>query len=183
MKRAAPKIECSLTALARLEGDEHTRTHAVSFTSLEEGRAWLDRMANGEGWCLTRPNELTISHAGGIRIRSAELDRILEAKPGAISDQYERWINQFRLGPWETPPASHEEPEVKRARVAKEAAPERAKRPEGFITVAEIAKQLKVKPFDIRQALRNSGAVKPEFGWAFDPKEVAAIKKLIAQKS
>jgi len=179
MKKRIPRVECSLTALAQLEGDEHPRTHSVSFNSLAEGRAWLDRMVAGNDWCQDRPDQLIVSDAGGIRIRSAELNDILHTEPSSINDQYQRWINQFKRGPWEKLPEPKEEPKVPREKLEKAKRPER---PKGYITVADIAKELGVKPFDIRQALRSSGAVKPEYGWAFDPKEVKTIKKLMGGK-
>lgn len=169
----------SLAATHQLPIDSFPRVQAVCFDSEAEGKFWLDDLINGEDY-KREGRKLILS--SGIVIDSSNLDTVLASKARAgIDDRYLRQNRQFRKGPWHEQPKEVAVPTAERkSSLPKEP---RAAKPEGFLTAAEVAAQLGVTPFDVRQALRNTGAKKPEFGWAFDPKEVKAIKKLIANKS
>lgn len=171
-------MRVSLSATHRLPIDPFPRVQAVCLQSEAQGLTWLEDLINGEEF---KREHRKLILASGIVIESPQLDDVLTCSERAIiEDRYRRQNLQFRRGPWHEQPKP--EPGIKTQQQSATPKPEKPKQPEGFITVAEIAAQLKVKPFDIRQALRNSGAVKPDFGWAFHPKEVAAIKKLVGGK-
>lgn len=76
-------------------------------------------------------------------------------------------------------------PIAKAKRAAKTPKPEKPKRavkPDGYITIGELCEKWKIKPLHARTALRASDLVKPEFGWAFAPKDVPKIAKLCGVK-
>lgn len=61
--------------------------------------------------------------------------------------------------------------------------PKKPTKPDGWITIGEWCEKWKLKPMEARAALRGSGMTKPDFGWAFDPKEEKKIKKICGVKT
>lgn len=173
------KYEVSLAATHQLPIDPYPRIQAVCFANKAQGLTWLEDLIAGEEFQRLHRKLIL---ASGIVIDSPYLDEVLASKQREpIDDRYHRQNLQFRKGPWhERAKDSVEAKPIKEPKPVKEP---RAIKPDGYITVAEIAAELGCKPFDVRQALRNSGAKKPDFGWAFSPDEVKAVKKLVANKS
>ncbi len=122
----------------------------------------------------------TMTWGDGFTLKCAHLDAILSAPDnGVMPDFYHRYILQFKYGIWDTPPkvkaqaehtANDKAPSLMRER--------RAARPAGYVTITELASTWGIPALHARASLRASNRVRPEFGWAFDPKEVDAIKKL-----
>lgn len=173
-------------ASAHRAPDVYRRSYVPVFTETHTARAWLDTMLHGRDY--TRDGDtITFEPAPGmpITIRCEQLDEVLRAsKPNApIGGDHGKWILRFKFGTWdevhtrdepvddgETSPTQRA-PKVERA--------PRAQRPDGFVTITELCATWNVLPMIARAALRASGRVKPAFGWAFAPNEVAAIKKLV----
>jgi hypothetical protein len=64
----------------------------------------------------------------------------------------------------------------------KQKAPKKAGKPDGYITITELCTKWGIKPLHARGCLRASDLEKPEFGWAFSPKDVPKIKKICGVK-
>lgn len=71
---------------------------------------------------------------------------------------------------------------VKPVKPKKEPKPKRATVPPGYLTIGELCDKWKIKPLHARTCLRASDLEKPEYGWAFSPKDVPSIKKLCGVK-
>jgi len=110
-----------------------------------------------------------------------ELD--LETKGRAVRFKFGSWEEKHDK-PVEEVEETNDEGEtvVVKKKVTKAAKPKRSKRPDGFITITELCKKWGIKPLHARQSLRVSDVEKPEFGWAFDPKDEAKLKKICGVK-
>lgn len=153
--------------------DQYPRDHVVVFPEAPQAKVWLQRMEQ--------------NLPPGFTLRSQQMDAI-RAAPDTdwqIPDEYARWILRFKYGTWDEMPPKHE-PEVEDA-ISERRAPKperstRAKCPDGYVTITALCSGSGVAPSDARAILRGSGRIKPDYGWAFDPKEVPAIKQLVGIK-
>jgi tRNA U34 5-methylaminomethyl-2-thiouridine-forming methyltransferase MnmC len=150
--------------------DQYPRDHIVVFPEAPQAKAWLQRMEQ--------------NLPPGFTLRSEQMDAI-RAAPDTdwqLDDQHDLWIRRFKYGTWDEVHVK-DEPEVADAKEAQRSPrPERsarAQRPDGYVTITELCATSAVPACDARAALRASGRDKPAYGWAFDPKEVPAIKKLV----
>ena len=150
--------------------DQFPRDHVVVFPEAPQAKVWLQRMEQ--------------NLPPGFTLRSEQMDAI-RAAPDTdwqVPDEYDLWIRRFKYGTWDEVHAK-DEPEVADAKEAKRSPrPERsarAQRPDGFVTITELCASSAIPASDARAVLRAHGKEKPPYGWAFDPKEVPAIKKLV----
>ena len=164
-------------------GDEFPRIHVVTLKNAEVARSWLQCFAGNDLY----PVGNLLEH-GNFTVKCSRMAEIMDHGPTdhELDKQYQRWILQFKYGSWETVrvktpeltntadgPSSPAPKPPKPERVAK------ASVPPGYVKISELATTWGVSGMIARQALRVSGRTKPEYGWAFDPKEVPAIKKLV----
>lgn len=162
------------------EPDLHSRHYVPIFTDLPYAKAWLDFFMDGEE--TVRLGNV-ISLGCGVHLRSDQLDQILSCRQTVdeLMDLDTRRILRFKYGTWDE---CHDKPEPdstgeRSPRIERERRPER---PTGYITITELCNASGVLPMHARAALRASGRTKPEYGWAFGPKEVTEIKKLCGMK-
>lgn len=153
------------------EPDVHPRDHIVKFEEASHARAWLERMERN------LPPGYTVRSEQMAAIRAAALTDF------QLDDQHIAWINRFKNGTWDEVPPRHDEPiPGVMPSAPRSQRPARAQRPDGHVTITELCAGSGVAPSDARAILRASGRAKPEYGWAFAPNEVAAIKKLCGIK-
>jgi len=169
------EIEMSYVIYARgyREPDVYPRDHVVIFPEAAQAKVWLDRMKN--------------KLPEGFTIKSQQMDAIRKAAETdwQLDDQHAQWILRFKYGTWDEV-HTKDEPEVANAKAIQQTPrPQpraRAQRPDGYVTITELCTASNVLPSDARAILRGSGREKPAYGWAFDPGEVPAIKKLVGIK-
>jgi hypothetical protein len=169
-----------LYARGHREPDLHTRIYVPIYTDPSVARAWLDFFIDGEQ--VKREGD-TLHLDSGIRLKSEQLDKIMDCTAGELSTVDERRILRFKHGTWEE---RHEQPTINGATASK-TKPEvvrerRPVRPDGYVTITELCTASGMLPMIARAALRASGRDKPDYGWAFDPKEVPAIKAICGMK-
>ena len=152
------------------EPDVYPRDHVVVFPEAPQAKIWLQRMEQ--------------NLPPGFTLRSDQMDAIRAAAQTdwQLDEEHARWILRFKYGTWDEVHPKNE-PEVDDA-ISEQRAPRRersarAQRPDGYVTITELCASSGVAASDARAALRASGRDKPDYGWAFDPKEVPAIKKLV----
>jgi hypothetical protein len=154
--------------------DQYPRDHVVVFPTAERAKVWLMKMEH--------------NLPEGFTIRSQQMDQIRAAAETdwQLDDEHANWILRFKYGTWDEVHVK-DEPEVAEAKAASPGGVSKAKRaakaqrPDGYVTITELCAASGVAASDARQILRATFD-KPEFGWAFDPKQVPAIKKLVGIK-
>lgn len=170
----------SITAVKMFDGEQHARVYVESFYSAYAAKHWLDAIVGNLGG-VVRGNELLLED--GIKLRSYELDQIrnyhftVEEAKWRLPDDCIRTIARFRRGTWNEPaePVVTEVVTV----IDKKQRKKRDAVPEGFVTVVELCRGTSVQPMIARGLLRASNYVKPSYGWAFGPKDLPAVRKLI----
>lgn len=160
--------------------DIHPRCHVVIFPAAYQALIWLERMLGNTPH--SRESD-TILMESGVKLRSDQLDQILQAtkEPWELPDHYAQWILRFKYGTWDEVPSVEVEV-VAGEIVEKTKKPPREKkpqRPEGYVTVTELVAGKNIKPMNARAALRASGLTKPEYGWAWPKSELPGIRKII----
>ncbi len=162
--------------------DVHSRVYIPIFYDPAHAKTWLEFFLEGEETVRDGDKILLSS---GIELKSEQLDRILNCRAAAVELPAidERRILRFKLGSWDE---QHDKPvRVKDDGVESAPRVERERRPErptGYVTITELCAASGMLPMHARAALRASDRVKPPYGWAFDPKEVPAIKALCGMK-
>lgn len=153
--------------------DPHSRMYVPVLPDASTARAWYDFFTRDE--VVTRSgNRVVFDSDDQLWLKSDQLDQILAAEPGSLSMDDMRRITRFKYGTWdgvkvETPTIEREPRPVRDARPAC---------PPGFITITELCAGSAVLPTHARAILRGAGMVKPLYGWAFDPADIAKIKSL-----
>jgi mRNA-degrading endonuclease YafQ of YafQ-DinJ toxin-antitoxin module len=165
--------------------DVYSRSYVPVFYTAHEARSWLDRFIAGKPY-ERDGNTIRMTAEFDIAIRSEQLDEILAAPLAnePLRADYAQHILRFKYGTWDE---VHAKPDLLEDSddgmvVNKMPKPDRAARvdkPDAFVTITELCATSGVLPRIARAALRASGREKPAYGWAFDPKEVPDIKKLI----
>lgn len=172
--------------------DQYSRTYVPVFERADHARAWLMKFIAGkehrfEGEDIILETDFTI------RLRSAQFKQIMAAPIAneEVRADIAQLILRFKYGTWDevhVKAVAPEDDEIedggaiiakrapRRERVAK------AQRPDGYVTITELCAASGTPAMIARAALRASGRPKPDYGWAFDPKEVPAIKKLCGLK-
>lgn len=152
--------------------DQYPRDHVVVFPTADRAKIWLMRMEH--------------NLPGGFTVKSQQMDQI-RAAPSTdwqLDDEHAQWILRFKYGTWDEVHV-RDEPEVADAKASKDRPGarrvSRVQRPDGFVTITELCAASGVAVSDARAILR-ANFEKPEYGWAFAPKEVAKIKKLVGIK-
>lgn len=152
--------------------DQYPRDHVVVFPEAAQAKVWLDKMEH--------------NLPEGFTVKSKQIDDIRAAADTdwQLDDEHAQWILRFKYGTWDEVHIK-DEPEVAEAKDnqqrpgAKRST--RAQRPDGYVTITDLCASSGVAASDARQILRASFE-KPAYGWAFDPKQVPAIKKLCGIK-
>ena len=170
--------------------DKDTRTWVPIFFDPEYARLLIENLV-GDKEHRFEDDRIIIQYDFEITVRCAGLAKILETPlTGLDLDQQSKmYAVRFKYAPWEerwSKPQEEEEVETTNedgnAVVEKKPKPQKAGKPEGFVTITELCKEWDIKPLHARQALRVSNIEKPEYGWAFDPKRKAELKKICGVK-
>lgn len=158
--------------------DDHSRMYIPVMRDPAYAKAWLTFFLDGEE-TVRDGNTILFPSDPELRLKSDQLDRILGTnEPAELSDLDERRILRFKHGYWDQRPAKADKPVDGTKRSAEVVRERRAERPTGYVTITELCSASGMLPMIARAALRASGREKPAYGWAFDPKEVPAIKAL-----
>lgn len=173
--------------------DEHTRTHVVIFETPEQAKVWLMKflgnLPHSKGGNFIKLDDMDM------RVQSENLEEILAADDTSwqLPDQYNQWILRFKYGSWDEDHTQKDEvvetvkddgttETVKVPKTKKEAKAKKPGIPDGYVKITTWCEKWKIKPLDARSALRASDIEKPEYGWAFDPKDEKKIAKLCGVK-
>lgn len=174
---AKPKNSLVIYARGRRPRDDYNRVHITIHDTIEQARAWLQAFTGEEHFMVVgdtidaEPFKLKCNHMAEIAASPVST--------ATVRDDYRRWILQFKYGLWEKPkdvPAPVSDGTITAVKAPKV---ERAKRPDGYVTITDLCAAWNVPALLGRTMLRASGRVKPEFGWAFAPNEVETIKALV----
>lgn len=175
---------CVIYVTGHKSPDQHPRCYAPVFDRPDQARAWLMRfLAGGE---FTRDgNDLTFQTSFTIKLRSEQWDSILNAPTSdePIREDVAKLIMRFKYGTWDEVPvreviAQDDGTNVLAKSVPRRERAPRAQRPDGYVTITELCAASGTPAMIARAALRASGRAKPDYGWAFPPNEIPAIKKL-----
>lgn len=152
--------------------DQYPRDHVVVFREAAHARVWLERMEH--------------NLPEGFTVKSQQMDqiRVAPATDWEMDSDHAQWILRFKYGTWDEVHVK-DEPEVADAKEAKRRPGAqrmtRAQRPDGYVTITELCATSGIAASEARAILR-ANFEKPEYGWAFDPKQLPKIKKLIGIK-
>ena len=163
-------------AYGRREHDPHSRIYVPVFRDPAIAKSWLDFFTSNE--MFTRDGD-TLHLESGSRLRSEQLDTILACRELAeLPEVDERRILRFKYGGWDEPRQKSLPAKADKSSpvIARERRPER---PAGYITITALCTDLGILPIHARALLRASGRIKPDYGWAFDPKDIPEIKTII----
>lgn len=175
------------------------------FAALYAAKAFINLMLQGDDY--TRVDDFNIKTARGVSIRIENptgrkgpslFDTVLNYQMTPQEQEFEfpeRLLSAYRPFPNsplltskpqqspndETPDNDQQTPTKATQRAPKPAQPARKPKPEGLVTVASIADELKIDAKQARQALRKAKIDKPEHGWAFTPDQVPAITAAIKE--
>lgn len=175
----------SFTAIRLMEGEMHSRTFTKAYSQLYAAKVWLRTMMGDEAGVRVG-NEIRLD--GGIKIRCFEFDKVMSYE---LSKEESQWrideadltmIARFRRGRWEIPKEIVTEvpQDVVTMKQSKRTPKEqKATLPTGFVTITELCKGTPVPATMARALLRASHYTKPSYGWAFGPKDLPDVKKLI----
>lgn len=183
---------CVIYATGHRAPDQYSRCYVPVFDRADQARAWLMKFLAGkehrfEGEDIILETDFTI------RLRSQQWAKIMAAPiPNEeVRPDIAHLILRFKYGTWDevhvkAVAEDDDTTDTGGAIVAKRAPkPERApkaQRPDGYVTITDLCAASGTPAMIARAALRASGRPKPDYGWAFDPKEVPAIKKLCGLK-
>jgi hypothetical protein len=152
--------------------DQYPRDHIVKFPEASQAKVWLQKMEHN----LPEGFTIKAQHIDAIRA-ATDID-------WTLPDEYAQWILRFKYGTWDEVHV-RDEPEVAEAKDnqhrPRAKGEVKAQRPDGYVTITELCASSDVAASDARQILRATFE-KPAYGWAFDPKQVPAIKKLCGIK-
>lgn len=173
----------------------------VHFSQLYAAKAFINLMLDGDDY--TRTNDFQIESDRGVRIRMENIptrkgpsrfDEVLtyqftpqEAEftfPDSFIQSYGTVprLKTLRECPAAPEPDHATETPVKVAqRAPSTPKPASKPKPEGLVTVASIADELKIDAKAARTALRKAKIEKPEHGWSFAPADVARITAAIKE--
>lgn len=177
------------------EPDQHKRTWVPIFWEPALAKLLIERFLGNE-----EPerdgNRITVPGTA-FSITCEDLDAILDADTTGfqLDDKMAHDAMRFRMGSWEEDHSKEvvevetvtESGEVitikeKKPKAAKPPKEKRPTKPDNYVTITEWCEKWKIKPLHARTCLRASDLVKPEYGWAFDPKDEKKIKKICGVK-
>lgn len=187
--------------------------HCLTLSKHEEGLGWHHASASfRETWGAKRLLEHWLKGAdvidggfadrielpGGVIVKGIDIKVWQHVTTAAeleweIPEDYAKMLARIRHATWrvslpaelsdDTPPGD-DTPAIARTPKAIAAfKPQRPAKPSDMTTIGQLAEQLKIIPRVARGILRDSGLVKPEYGWAFSAAELPAITKLLKDKS
>lgn len=140
-------------------------------------------------------NERTIHLDSGVRIKSDQLEEIMECE---VSERHQEWdfppeemrkLNQVAMSTTEIEQVREERqarrvergeavvrsPKVKKDRVSREAR-------KGMTTIQSLCEELGVDPRDARRVLRKSSFKKGDMGWAWSEGEAVEVRKFLTKQ-
>lgn len=193
-ENAADRRRYVLYARGHRPPDEHTRTHVVIFEDPAQAKVWLMKFLGNQPH--QKDGKFIRLSENDIRVSSEQLEEILAAEDTSwqLPDHYNQWMLRFKYGSWDEDHSKVIEEvettqedgtvvvEQKKVKPKKEPKAKRPGKPDGFITIGEWCEKWKIKPLHARTCLRASDLEKPEYGWAFDPKDEKKIKKICGVK-
>lgn len=165
---------------------ERDMMHVHSFGALYSAKKMVDALIGDSEY--TEINETCIKTDLGIKIKSDQLSDIMkhkytaEEKEWELPNPYPRMVQLFRGESYKPEDKHLPKKAVMPTRVDKPEKAERVPRkpkPDGMITIQDLCAEMKLDPGKARAALRKSNTPKPEHGWAWEKKDVDAIKKII----
>lgn len=156
--------------------DEHARIFTPIFEDPAAAKAFIVAFMGNEPII---PELNILAWGEGFTLKCAHLDVVLAAGDGVMPSFYDRQILQFKYGSWDAAPKAKDPvehtPNAKAPSLTRERRPAR---PTGYMTITELASAWDIPALHARAALRASNRTKPAYGWAFDPKDVDAIKAI-----
>jgi hypothetical protein len=171
-------------ATGHRQSDQYSRTYVPVFDRADHARAWLTKFLAG---CEHRldGNDIILETDFTIRLRSEQWQRIMAAPIAnePVRDDVARLILRFKHGTWDEVHVREVVVDDDGTNTLAKPAPRRersprAQCPDGYVTITELCAASGTPAMIARAALRASGRPKPDYGWAFPPNEVPAIKKL-----
>lgn len=181
------------------EPDEFQRIFTPIFEDPSKAKIWLMKFIGGYGYERVG-NKLLLTDTK-FSVETEQLNEIFAAEDieWSLPDPDAKLIARFLRGTWDEDHSKSVEQlvevvetgedgepvvvqQTKGVKKAKEAKPKKAGKPDGYITIGELCLKWNIKPLHARTCLRASDLVKPDFGWAFDPKDVPKIKKICGVK-
>ena len=172
--------------------DVYSRTYVPVFERADHARAWLMKFIAGKEHRF-EGDDIILDLDFTIKLRSEQFREIMAAPIAneEIRADVAQLILRFKYGTWDevhvkAVAIEDDLPEDGGAIVAKRA-PRRervakAQCPDGYVTITALCAASGTPAMIARAALRASGRTKPDYGWAFAPNEVPAIKKLCGLK-
>ncbi len=183
---------CVIYATGHRVPDQYPRCYVPVFDRADQARAWLMKFLAGKEHRF-EGEDIILELDFPIKLRSQQWKQIMAAPIAneEVRADVAQLILRFKYGTWDEVhvKAVVEDDETtdtggaivaKRAPKAERQA--KAQRPDGYVSITELCAASGTPAMIARAALRASGRAKPDFGWAFDPKEVPAIKKLCGIK-
>ena len=164
--------------------DQYPRCYVPVFDRADKARAWLMKFLAGREHRF-EGNDIILETDFAIRLRSEHWQQIMAAPLANedLRDDEARMILSFKYGTWDEVHLREVLTEDDGTNSLAKSAPRRersprAQRPDGYVTITELCNASGVPPMIARAALRASGRPKPEYGWAFAPDDIPAVKKL-----
>lgn len=176
-------------ALGHRPPDVHSRCYVPVIAEAHTAKQWLDKMIAGKEFTRTGDILWLKTDQFNFTVRCEQLDEVLRAPISnePLRDDMAKNILRFKYGTWDETHVREDEDEPGADTPGVERAPRRERavrveKPDGYVTISDLCNASGVLPTHARAALRASGREKPTYGWAFDPKDVPAIKKIVGIK-
>lgn len=180
---------CVIYATGHRPPDVYPRIYVPVFDRADQARSWLMKFLAGKDHSFADDQTIILETDFTIRLRSEQWAQIMAApiaNEEVRADVY-RLILRFKYGTWDEVHVREVVVEDDGTTTIAKPAPRRertprAQRPDGYVTITELCAASGTPAMIARAALRASGRTKPDYGWAFSPQEVPAIKKLCGLK-
>lgn len=162
-----------------------------NFHSAYAARHFLDVLIDGHEYRWLSSNKIAV--ANGIIIRGEGKENVADIldyemtareREWIIPEPYHSYFNQFAGKIVRRVRAEGDAPVARVARVKRDR-PASTKRvaPDGFVSIGDIADELKIEPRICRAILRSNKIEKPEHGWQWASDKASTIRELIRAKS
>lgn len=199
-------MSIAIYARGHREPDQYPRNYVPVFPTVAEAHDFFVKFIAGKEHRFDPDDtkQIILEHEFPITLRCDNWQAVMNAEPSGrdLHPDLAKWILKFKYGSWDddhSRPVEQLAEEVvtnddgttevvtvsKGVKQAKQKAPKpereaKASVPSDYVTITALCATLGVKPTHARAALRASKRIKPPYGWAFSPKELPEIKKLLA---